>query len=144
MRLCASPVPSLDSPAAAAGLREGCGGGDLDSLCRLLLVDDGDDERLFSAKYASRTLVEAAPAGLDEARSVFSRRRAVLPRGRRGPLVVCMDSSYSMAGGREAVAKAVALAACRVAAAQRRWLSQEAESAAARVGQGCGGGCVAP
>ena len=87
---------------------------------RLLLVADGDAERLFRAKYASRTLVEAAPAGLDEARSVFARRRAVLPRGRRGPLVVCVDTSYSMAGGREAVAKAVALAACRVAAAQKR------------------------
>ena len=37
---------------------------------------DGDAERLFRAKYASRTLVEAAPAGLDEARSVFAKRRA--------------------------------------------------------------------
>ena len=44
----------------------------------------------------------------------------MLPRGRRGPLIVCIDTSFSMAGGREAVAKSVALAACRVAAAQRR------------------------
>lgn len=87
---------------------------------RLLLVDE-DAQLLFRAKYASRTLVEAAPAGLDDtARSVFARRRAILPRGRRGPLVVCVDTSYSMAGGREAVAKAVALAVCRVAAAQKR------------------------
>ena len=87
---------------------------------RLLLVDE-DAQLLFRAKYASRTLVEAAPAGLDDtARSVFAKRRAILPRGRRGPLVVCVDTSYSMAGGREAVAKAVALAVCRVAAAQKR------------------------
>ena len=107
------------APATRSGARDGVDGAklgrDVASLAahdRLLLVADGDAERLFRAKYASRTLVEAAPAGLDEARSVFSRRRANYP-GRRGPPVVCVDTSHSMAGGREAVAKAVALAACR-------------------------------
>ena len=122
-----SSAGSVGACDATSGARDGVDGAklgrDIASLAahdRLLLVADGDAERLFRAKYASRTLVEAAPAGLDEARSVFARRRAVLPRGRRGPLVVCVDTSYSMAGGREAVAKAVALAACRVAAAQKR------------------------
>ena len=122
-----SSAGSVGACDATSGARDGVDGAklgrDVASLAahdRLLLVADGDAERLFRAKYASRTLVEAAPAGLDEARSVFARRRAVLPRGRRGPLVVCVDTSYSMAGGREAVAKAVALAACRVAAAQKR------------------------
>ena len=122
-----SSAGSVGACDASSGARDGVDGAklgrDIASLAahdRLLLVADGDAERLFRAKYASRTLVEAAPAGLDEARSVFARRRAVLPRGRRGPLVVCVDTSYSMAGGREAVAKAVALAACRVAAAQKR------------------------
>merc|ERR1712025_847040 len=122
-----SSAGSVGACDATSGARDGVDGAtlgrDVASLAahdRLLLVADGDAERLFRAKYASRTLVEAAPAGLDEARSVFARRRAVLPRGRRGPLVVCVDTSYSMAGGREAVAKAVALAACRAAAAQKR------------------------
>ena len=122
-----SSAGSVGACDASSGARDGVDGAklgrDVAALAahdRLLLVADGDAERLFRAKYASRTLVEAAPAGLDEARSVFAKRRAVLPRGRRGPLVVCVDTSYSMAGGREAVAKAVALAACRVAAAQKR------------------------
>ena len=91
-----SSAGSVGACDASSGARDGVDGAklgrDIASLAahdRLLLVADGDAERLFRAKYASRTLVEAAPAGLDEARSVFSRRRAVLPRGRRGPLVVC-------------------------------------------------------
>jgi len=34
-----------------------------------------------------------------------------LPRARGGPLVVCLDTSHSMAGGRELLAKAVVLEA---------------------------------
>ena len=107
-----SSAGSVGACDASSGARDGVDGAtlgrDIASLAahdRLLLVADGDAERLFRAKYASRTLVEAAPAGLDEARSVFARRRAVLPRGRRGPLVVCVDTSYSMAGGREAMGR---------------------------------------
>ena len=36
-----------------------------------------------------------------------------LPRARGGPLVVCLDTSHSMAGGRELLAKAVVLEAVR-------------------------------
>ena len=46
----------------------------------------------------------------EEARPL-PRRAMRLPRARGGPLVVCLDTSHSMAGGRELLAKAVVLEA---------------------------------
>ena len=48
----------------------------------------------------------------EEARPL-PRRAMRLPRARGGPLVVCLDTSHSMAGVRELLAKAVVLEAVR-------------------------------
>ena len=49
----------------------------------------------------------------EEARPL-PRRAMRLPRARGGPLVVCLDTSHSMAGGRELLAKAVVLEAVSI------------------------------
>lgn len=82
---------------------------------------------VWHARRAERTLLcYEDDDRLDEIR--LRRARVVRPRpgrqpGRRhecGPLLVCVDTSGSMQGGAEAVAKAVVLEAMRAAHAQRR------------------------
>ena len=110
-----------EAPPATEGFDGETLGRDLAALApseRLLLCDGSP---LFRARYGDRALRSAAPLGLDDgARVSPARAKRRLPRGRRGPLVVCVDTSYSMTGAREGLAKAVALAAARAASDQRR------------------------
>eukprot|EP00962_Isochrysis_galbana_P034237 scaffold11561_cov99-Isochrysis_galbana.AAC.1 len=62
--------------------------------------------RLFLARLSERRLLGYALEGWEEAVArPVPRRRARLPRARGGPLVVCLDTSHSMTGGREQLAK---------------------------------------
>jgi hypothetical protein len=62
--------------------------------------------RLFLSRLSERRLLGYALEGWEEAVArPVPRRRARLPRARGGPLVVCLDTSHSMTGGREQLAK---------------------------------------
>ena len=83
--------------------------------------------RLFAARLAEQALLGwhhrdrwAEPAW-QQAPGVAGTPRAVRrPVLEAGPLIVCVDTSSSMAGGPECVAKAIVVQALRTAAAERR------------------------
>lgn len=64
---------------------------------------------LFTARRAERALVTYEYAGWLELEARPKSRMASRPAGKGGPLLVCLDTSGSMGGQREAVSKAVAL-----------------------------------
>lgn len=82
------------------------GGEVADALpCELGLLGDPDTEDLFYQRMLERRLVslELAGAGIG----------GVADRDRRGPVIACIDTSGSMRGAPEAVAKALVLAICK-------------------------------
>ena len=78
--------------------------------------------RLFLARLAGRGLLSYELTGWEETRAQprRSRHKPRRPVGPGGPIVVCLDTSWSMAGPRETLAKAVVLEAVRSAFAQAR------------------------
>ena len=77
---------------------------------------------LFYARAAERALLSYARDGWAElpARDIAPWIREVRPTAERGPILLCLDSSGSMRGAREAVAKALALECMRAARVQER------------------------
>jgi len=76
----------------------------------------GARRRLFLSRLVERRLLGYSLEGwADASARPKPKRRARLPRTRGGPLVVCLDTSHSMTGGRERLAKAVVLEAVRTA-----------------------------
>ena len=81
----------------------------------------GARRRLFLSRLAEKQLLGYSLEGWSESLGrPKPRRLSRLPRARGGPLVVCLDTSHSMAGGRETLAKAVVLETVRTAYAQGR------------------------
>lgn len=83
--------------------------------------------RLFAARLAEQTLLGwqhrehwTEQAWVREPGIARAPRVVPAPEPEAGPIVVCVDTSASMAGGPERVAKAVVVQALRVAAAERR------------------------
>ncbi len=76
------------------------------------LLGDPDTEDLFYLRFSERRLVslELAGGGL---------HGAARPE-KRGPVIACIDTSGSMTGGPEVMAKALVLAICRTVLPQRR------------------------
>jgi len=75
------------------------------------------EERLLSVQWGDWWAEQAIPEPMDVRRPRRLERR---PSGRGGPIVICLDTSWSMAGPREDLAKAVVLEAARTAHAQSR------------------------
>jgi len=75
------------------------------------------EERLLSVQWGDWWAEQAVPELIDVRRPRRLERR---PSGRGGPIVICLDTSWSMAGPREDLAKAVVLEAARTAHAQSR------------------------
>ena len=81
----------------------------------------GARRRLFLSRLAEKQLLGYSLEGWSESLGrPKPRRLSRLPRARGGPLVVCLDTSHSMTGGRETLAKAVVLETVRTAYAQGR------------------------
>ncbi len=83
--------------------------------------------RLFAARLAEQALLGwqhrdrwAEPAWVQAPGARRAPRAVRRPVLEAGPLVVCVDTSSSMAGGPECVAKAIVVQALRTAAAERR------------------------
>ena len=87
-----------------------------------VLVEGSRPARLLHmARRAERTLMSYERDGwLDDPSTRPTRRFEVRPAAEDGPLILCLDTSGSMAGSRETVAKAVALEAARSARRARR------------------------
>jgi Mg-chelatase subunit ChlD len=77
---------------------------------------------LFYARAAERALLSYARDGwaVLPAADIAPWIREVRPTAERGPILLCLDSSGSMRGAREAVAKALALECMRAARVQER------------------------
>jgi uncharacterized protein with von Willebrand factor type A (vWA) domain len=82
---------------------------------------------LFAARLAEQSLLGwqhrdrwAEPAWVREPGAARVPRPEVRPVLEAGPIVVCVDTSASMAGGPERVAKAIVVQALRTAATERR------------------------
>lgn len=87
-----------------------------------VLVEGSRAARLLHmARRAERTLTSYERDGwLDDPLTRPTSRLEVRPAAEDGPLILCLDTSGSMAGARETVAKAVALEAARSARRARR------------------------
>ena len=76
--------------------------------------------RLHMVRRAERKLLSYERSGWLEEDAVTLSRLEVRPLADSGPIIVCLDTSSSMAGTREQVAKAVVLEAMRSAHTQQR------------------------
>lgn len=79
----------------------------------------------WHARRAERALLafeddERFAATVLDVEPIWREQRRPAPRRESGPMMVCVDTSGSMRGGAESVAKAVVLECARVALAQRR------------------------
>ena len=75
---------------------------------------------LHRLRRAEASLLSYERSAWAEEAAITLLRQELRPAGDRGPLICCLDTSRSMAGRREAVAKAALLALLRLAEAQRR------------------------
>ena len=76
---------------------------------------------LFFAKLAEKALQTYERDGWGEyVTQIVPERREIRPTADRGPILLCVDTSGSMRGARETVAKALALECMRAARAQER------------------------
>jgi hypothetical protein len=118
----------LRSPLEAAETRSLTRGGDISMMlpAEASLFAKGRTLRvarlLFHARRAERALLSYARDGwaVLPASDVAPWIREVRPTAERGPILLCLDSSGSMRGAREAVAKALALECMRAARVQER------------------------
>jgi len=111
-------------PLETEGIRRS---GDFDRLLASEIVLLRRRRRLLAARLAEQTLLTyqhrqfwLEAAWVQEEGAPRARRPQPRPELVAGPMIVCVDTSASMAGAPEAVAKAVVLEAMRVAAAERR------------------------
>ena len=82
--------------------------------------------RLFMAKRAERQLMSYVRSGwVDDEPSKLTGRMEMRPAAELGPVIVCLDTSGSMHGSREVVAKALTLEAMRGAHRQVGWLGSQ-------------------
>ena len=95
----------------------------LPSEAGLLLGKSPVLRRLFLAKKVESKLLSYQLSGWSDVPSlprVSPRYLPRLPSGPGGPIVVCLDTSWSMSGSREVLSKAVVLACVSAARKQRR------------------------
>ncbi|EDL59204.1 hypothetical protein PM8797T_23194 [Gimesia maris DSM 8797] len=79
-------------------------------------------KRLWHAKLAERGLLTYRVRGtyVDRVSTEVEEQQPQSKKRIRGPIIVCVDTSGSMSGRPEAVAKALTLEACRIAHAEQR------------------------
>eukprot|EP00240_Pyramimonas_obovata_P002980 CAMPEP_0118929978 /NCGR_PEP_ID=MMETSP1169-20130426/6820_1 /TAXON_ID=36882 /ORGANISM="Pyramimonas obovata, Strain CCMP722" /LENGTH=654 /DNA_ID=CAMNT_0006872267 /DNA_START=176 /DNA_END=2140 /DNA_ORIENTATION=+ len=85
-----------------------------------LLAGPRPMQLLLKARFAERTLLTYERAGWVEETTRVLARTEVRPSATRGPIIVCLDTSGSMMGARETVAKALVLECLRQAHKEAR------------------------
>ncbi len=128
----AAPMGVLRSPEAPEETRGLCRSDDLGRMLPseatlLALARPGPGRAgvpaarlLHFARRAERTLLSYERVGWADAPAATRRGSEVRPAAECGPILLCLDTSGSMFGARETVAKALALECMRQARAQRR------------------------
>ena len=100
-------------PSEAVGLRDKVEGSNSSKALR----------RLFLAKMAESKLLSYERSGWEDVPSVPQTRplyQKRMPSATGGPIIICLDTSYSMTGSREKLSKAVVLASVTMAHKQQR------------------------
>lgn len=100
-------------PSEAVGLRDKVEGSNSSKALR----------RLFLAKMAESKLLSYERSGWEDVPSVPQTRplyQKRMPSATGGPIIICLDTSYSMTGSREQLSKAVVLACVTMAHKQQR------------------------
>lgn len=117
-------IRSEESPEETRGLTRS---GDLSRMlpieARLLATRNKDSvgRKLFMARRAERMLLSYERAGwVDDQPSRVTDRLELRPASEMGPIIVCLDTSASMLGARETVAKSLTLECMRGAIRQQR------------------------
>jgi len=92
----------------------------LPSEAMLACSPEPELQLLHTARRAERALLSYEFAGWLEAEAKPGRRLHSRPSGKGGPIMVCLDTSGSMSGGREALSKALALKCISAAHSKKR------------------------
>ena len=124
----AAAAAAADVAGAVAAARRAAAGAagvtvDLESLDEAEFAEPGARwaRLLHRARRAERALLSYERAGwLDDTPARATGRLEVRPAAELGPIILCLDTSGSMRGARELVAKALALECMRGAHRQRR------------------------
>ncbi|MDQ2820372.1 MAG: VWA domain-containing protein [Pseudomonadota bacterium] len=114
-------LPDIDSREEIIGIRLGR---DIEHLLpsELALLADPDTALLFDLKYVESSLMCFDMRGLQDSVThvVIEEERSVTEADKLGPMVICIDTSGSMNGMPETIAKAVALRFAAQAREQQR------------------------
>lgn len=114
-------VPDIEAKSEIVGITQGR---DLNHLLpqELALLADPDTEALFDLKYAEGRLMSYDFNGMVEAEYTWEHERAetVEEEDKLGPMIICVDTSGSMSGEPECVAKAITLALAMKSIEQKR------------------------
>lgn len=86
----------------------------------MAIMSDQGTEDLFYLKYASRKLQLFASKPKEESRIKLEKQRMIKPRLEKGPIIVCLDTSGSMAGKPIQLAKCLLLQLLSMAKKQKR------------------------
>lgn len=116
-------IPLLPSPPKPAVENEEITiGRDLQHLLPIetSLLSDNHTEDLFYVKYANSQLQQFANKPQMESVTKTEIRQTPKPRLEKGPIIVCLDTSGSMMGRPEKIARSVLLQLLRMAKKQRR------------------------
>ena len=91
----------------------------------IILLLNNNLKKLFYLKYTEKTLLNYDITGWIEEYSINKPKntykyKEIQPIKNGGPIIICLDTSYSMKGTREILAKIVVLQACIIATKQLR------------------------
>ncbi|KAI3428338.1 hypothetical protein D9Q98_006718 [Chlorella vulgaris] len=122
--LLAAGWPRFEDSGSGSGSgsgEEADGGGEAEGGRVMVKEGSRGARMLFQARRAERMLMSYERQGwVDDEPSRLTGRMEVRPAAELGPIIVCLDTSGSMYGAREVVAKAVALECMRGAHRQQR------------------------
>ena len=116
-----SPVPDIDSKEEIIGVELG---NDLERMLpqELALLGTPETSILFDLKFAEKRLMCFAMQGYQDCQfeRTITKEVEVEAQEKMGPIILCVDTSGSMAGTPENIAKAITLSLASTAATQKR------------------------
>jgi uncharacterized protein with von Willebrand factor type A (vWA) domain len=114
-------IPDTDSKEEIVGIELG---NDLERLLpqELALLGDSETAILFDVKFVEKRLMCFAMQGYTDTQftRTESKEIEIEEKEKMGPIILCIDTSGSMAGAPENIAKAITLSLATMAASQKR------------------------
>jgi uncharacterized protein with von Willebrand factor type A (vWA) domain len=115
------PVPDINSKEEIIGLTLGR---DIESIVpsELALLTSEDTSILFDLKYLESSLLcfDMNGANFEKRECTISAEKIIEEEEKKGPIIICVDTSSSMQGAPEAIAKAITLLMATKASSSRR------------------------